>query len=146
MTNTRLSVVLQRGAAALWSSHAKPKKKNCNHQQQQPQQKKKKRLLFPVYLDERETEVLTAGDGQTETGRKNVNSRSHSLVHKDMDEFRSVDKFLDFLITVYETFASRDNGIWSLLPCYNYKSQLCASQQLTWINCEKICPRHSLCF
>lgn len=110
MTNTRLSVVLQRGAAALWSSHAKPKKKNCNHQQQQ-QQQKKKRLLFPVYLDERETEVLTAGDGQTETGRKNVNSRSHSLVHKDMDEFRSVDKFLDFLITVYETFASRDNGI-----------------------------------
>uniref|UniRef100_A0A671UEG2 Uncharacterized LOC115584337 n=1 Tax=Sparus aurata TaxID=8175 RepID=A0A671UEG2_SPAAU len=87
MTNTRLSVVLQRGAAALWSSHAKPKKKNCNHQQQQPQQKKKKRLLFPVYLDERETEVLTAGDGQRETGRKNVNSRSHSLVHKDMDEF-----------------------------------------------------------
>ena len=134
MTNIRLanvpnaSLLLFTGGAALWSSHAKPEKKNCKQQQrqqqQQQQQKKKKtkkkkkkkkkkkrtrrrrRLLFPVYLVERETEVVTAGDGQTEISRRDVNCRTHSLVRKDMDEFRSVDKFLDSLLSVYVTFAS----------------------------------------
>ena len=128
MTNIRLanvpnaSLLLFTGGAALLSSHAKPEKKNCKQQQQQQQQQQKKkktkkkkkkkrtrrrrRLLFPVYLVERETEVVTAGDGQTEISRRDVNCRTHSLVRKDMDEFRSVDKFLDSLLSVYVTFAS----------------------------------------
>lgn len=47
-----------------------------------------------------ETEVVTVGGGRRAKGRGYVNSGSCSVVCKDMDELRSVEKFVVVFRTV----------------------------------------------